>query len=105
MTDDIVARLRSPEVFIDTGGMFSPVTHEAVMSDSEECKLLTAQNDRLWRALRDTHGPVANMIAQARADAIEEAAAITEAHKGWLNVGQIADAIRALATVTIEKKP
>ena len=28
MTDDIVARLRSPEVFIDTGGMFSPVAHE-----------------------------------------------------------------------------
>lgn len=29
MTDDLVARLRSPEVFIDTGGMFSPVANEA----------------------------------------------------------------------------
>jgi len=29
MTDDLVKRLRSPEVFIDTGGMFSPVANEA----------------------------------------------------------------------------
>jgi hypothetical protein len=29
MTDDLVKRLRSPEVFIDTGGMFSPVAHQA----------------------------------------------------------------------------
>lgn len=29
MSDDLVKRLRSPEVFIDTGGMFSPVAHLA----------------------------------------------------------------------------
>ena len=29
MTYDLVKRLRSPEVFIDTGGMFSPVAHLA----------------------------------------------------------------------------
>jgi len=29
MADDLVKRLRSPEVFIDTGGMFSPVANEA----------------------------------------------------------------------------
>lgn len=48
MTDDIVARLRSPEVFIDTGGMFSPVAHEAadeierlraVLREIEDCDL------------------------------------------------------------------
>ena len=29
MADDLVKRLRSPEVFIDTVGMFSPVANEA----------------------------------------------------------------------------
>ena len=42
MTDDIVARLRSPEVFIDTGGMFSPVAHQA--ADEIE-RLREALND------------------------------------------------------------
>ena len=29
MTDDLVKRLRSAEVFIDTGGMISPVAYQA----------------------------------------------------------------------------
>jgi hypothetical protein len=43
MTNDIVARLRSPEVFIDTGGMFSPVAHEA----ADEIERLRAALERI----------------------------------------------------------
>lgn len=54
MTDDLVARLRSPEVFIDTGGMFSPVAHQA----ADEIERLRARE------------------AAARREGIEAAAAI-----------------------------
>jgi hypothetical protein len=40
---DIVERLRSPEVFIDTGGMTSPVARQA----ADEIERLRAERDRL----------------------------------------------------------
>jgi hypothetical protein len=44
--DDLVRRLRSPEVFIDTGGMFSPVAHEAADEIERVCaELVVAKRD------------------------------------------------------------
>jgi len=40
---DIVERLRSPEVFIDAGGMVSPVAHEA----ADEIKRLRAALEKI----------------------------------------------------------
>jgi hypothetical protein len=45
---DIVERLRSPEVFIDTGGMNSPVARLA----ADEIERLRAERSRLREALK-----------------------------------------------------
>ena len=50
MSDDIVERLRSPEVFIDHGGMFSPVAYVAADEITRlrtELAAVTAKRDRL----------------------------------------------------------
>jgi hypothetical protein len=44
---DIARKLRSPEVFIDTGGLHSPVAHEA----ADIITRLTAENERLRAVL------------------------------------------------------
>ena len=51
MIDDIVARLRSPEVFIDTGGMFSPVAHEG----ADEIERLRERRDDWRAAMTENH--------------------------------------------------
>ena len=48
---DIVERLRSPEVFIDTGGMTSPVAHLA----ADEIERLRAECQRLAAEVSRAH--------------------------------------------------
>ena len=54
-TDDILTRLRSPEVFIDTGGMFSTVAHEAadvierLRERRDDWRATMVENHDLWR--------------------------------------------------------
>ena len=49
MTDDLVKRLRSPEVFIDTGGMISPVAYQA----ADRIEAQDKRNKELETALRN----------------------------------------------------
>lgn len=46
---DLVERLRSPEVFIDTGGFFSPTAQEA----AARIEALEAENARLRAEIRE----------------------------------------------------
>ena len=51
MSDDIVDRLQSPEVFISTGGMYSPVAHEAAAEITRlRAELATARREGMERA-------------------------------------------------------
>jgi hypothetical protein len=60
MTDDLVKRLRSPEVFIDTGGMFSPVAHQA----ADRIEQLEAALREICDGPRDADKSYAELFAE-----------------------------------------
>ena len=65
---DIVDRLRSPEVFIDMGGMTSRVAHEA----AAEIEWLRGERNRLAADLAKAHLDIVAWIAKAQARYAED---------------------------------